>query len=113
MQTAPPLASGGNHLRVLLAATNNDAGIGRAFDTNGTSGVDGTKPVTFEFDVRLESTNTGFTSNTNDYVTIHNNTGLVSASGTATWIIRVVGGTDPQWYEIDPLCRRNRSGAGF
>lgn len=110
LQTVPPLGSGGNHLRVSLASTNSDAGIGRAFDnTNGTSGVDGTKPVTFEFNVRLESTNTGFTSSANDYVTIHNNTGLVSASGTATWIIRVVGGTSPQWQ----IYNGNRDGAAY
>lgn len=110
VQTAPSLGSGGNHLRVSLAATNSDAGIGRTFDnTNGTSGVDGTKPVTFEFDVRLESTNTGFTSSSNDYFTIHNNAGLVSASGTSTWIVRVVGGTSPQWQ----IYNGNRDGAAF
>jgi hypothetical protein len=109
IETTPPLGSGGNHLRVALASTSSDAGIGRAFENgNGTSGVDGTKPVTFEFDVRLDSANSGFTSS-NDYLTIHNNTGLVSASGTATWIIRVVGGASPQWQ----VYNGNRDGGSF
>ena len=110
LQTTPPLGAGGNHLRVALASTNSDCGIGRTFvNGNGTSGVDGTKPVTFEFNVRLDSANSGFTSSTGDYLTIHNNTGLVSASATATWIIRVVGGTSPQWQ----VYNGNRDGAGF
>jgi hypothetical protein len=110
LQSTPPLGTGGNHLRVAVASTNADVGIGRAFDNgNGTSGVDGTKPVTFEFDVRLDSFNSGFSSSTGDYLTIHNNTSLVSASGTATWIIRVVGGATPQWQ----VYNGNRDGAAF
>lgn len=110
VETTPQLGTGGHHLRVALASTGSDVGIGRAFiNGNGTSGVDGTKPVTFEFDVRLDSANSGFTNSTNDYVTIHNNTGLVSASATSTWIIRVVGGASPQWQ----VYNGNRDGAAY
>ena len=83
LQSTPPIGTGGNHLRMAVSSTNADVGIGRAFvNSNGTSGVDGTKTVTFKFDVRLDSANSGFSSSTGDYLTIHNNTGLVSASGT-------------------------------
>ena len=109
IQTSPPLGAGGGHLRVAVASANSDCGIGRAFiNGNGTSGVDGTKPVTFGFSVRLDSANSGFTGS-GEYLSIHNNTGLVSASGTSTWIIRVVGGASPQWQ----VYNGNRDGAAF
>lgn len=109
IRSTPPLGSGGNHLRVEITSTNADAGIGRAFvNDNGTNGVDGTKPVTFGFSLRLDSANSGFTGS-GDYLAIHNNNGLVSASGTSTWFIRVAGGANPQWQ----VYNGNRDGAAF
>jgi hypothetical protein len=109
IESTPPLGAGGNHLRVAVESSNADVGIGRSFiNGNGTSGVDGTKPVTFGFSVRLGSANSGFTGS-GEYLTIHNNTGLVSASATSTWIIRLVGGASPQWQ----VYNGNRDGAAF
>lgn len=96
-----PLGTGGGYLHVAAAATNTDVGMGRAFiNNNGTTGVDSTKPVTFSFSIRLDSANSGFTGS-NDNLTIHNNTGLVSSSATSTFLIRLVGGSSPQWQLHD------------
>lgn len=108
VQTTPPLGTGGNHLRVAITATNSDSGMGRTFtNTDGTTGVNGTQPVTFEFNFRVDAATSGFSSS--DYLAITNNAGLISSSGTATWMIRLVGGASPQWQ----VYNGNRDGAAY
>ena len=108
-RNASPLGTGGGYLHVAVASTNADVGMGRAFtNNNGSTGVDGTKPVTFAFSLRLDAANSGFTGS-NDNLTIHNNTGYVSSSGTSTFLIRLVGGTSPQWQ----VYNGNRDGGAF
>ncbi|MBC8125868.1 MAG: hypothetical protein H8M99_01795, partial [Gloeobacteraceae cyanobacterium ES-bin-144] len=108
VQTTPPLGTGGNHLRVAITAINSDSGLGRTFtNTDGTTGVNGTQPVTFEFNFRVDAATSGFSSS--DYLAITNNAGLISSSGTATWTIRLVGGASPQWQ----VYNGNRDGAAY
>ena len=91
--SATPLAPGaGNYLELSLTAANADAGVGRAV----AGSVDLSRPVTFEFSIRLDTSLSGFTSST-DYLTLHNHPSLVTASGASTWLIRLVGGSSPQW----------------
>ena len=90
-------AGGGPHLCAAVTAVNAGASVGRAFvNTNGSVGVDGTKPVTLRFDFRLDAANTGFTGSS-EHVTLNGNAGLVSSSGSSTWLIRIPAGASPQW----------------
>lgn len=109
LQSSPQLGTGADSLRVAVVSTGADVGIGRAFlNTNGTLGVDGTKPVTFAFALRVDPATSGFTGS-NDYITIQNNAGAVSSSGSSTWIIRLSGGATPQWQTYNGT----RDGAAF
>jgi hypothetical protein len=95
--TSPLTTSGGQYLRAVITATNTDSGVGRPFtNNNGTTGVDGTKPVTISFDFRLDASNAGFTGS-NEHITLNGNSDLVSSSGSTTWLIRLVGGSNPVW----------------
>ncbi len=88
----------GRFLSATVAAVNADAGLGRQFNTSSaTLGVDGKKAVAIKFDFRLDSANSGFTGST-EHITLQGNTGgLVSSSGTSTWMIRVAPGATPRW----------------
>lgn len=107
---SPELSAGaGTHLRAEVTAVNAGASVGRVFvNTNGTTGVDGTKPVTIRFDFRLDAANTGFTGSS-EHVTLNGNAGLVSSSGSSTWLIRIPAGTSPQWQ----FYNGNRDSGGY
>ncbi len=108
--SASPLSTdGGNYLRATVAVANANCGVGRLFtNTSSTTGVDGTRPVTVAFDLRLGAANTGF-SGASEHLTLCGNAGDVSSSGASTWIIRAVGGTNPQWQ----CYNGGRDGGGF
>lgn len=95
----PEMAPGaGSHLRASVLAVNTDSGIGRSFNTaSWPAGIDPTKPVTIRFSFRLESANSGFTG-ASEHVTLNGNSGLVSSSGTSTWLIRIPAGSSPKWH---------------
>lgn len=79
----------GNYLTVNANGTS-DGSIGRAFDGVGTSGgVDATQPVTFSFDLRIDSL-TGWDS-ANDYLSVHSSTGNYNVSNASSFIIRAYG----------------------
>ncbi len=95
--TAPLATGAGRYLRTAITAVNADSGVGRSFNTSAPpTGIDPTKPVTVRFSFRLDATNSGFTGAT-EHITLNGNSGLVSSSGSTTWLIRIPSGTSPKW----------------
>ncbi len=107
--SSPLTPTSAGYLHVSAVTTNADVGYGRNFiATNGTSGVDGTKPVRFEFSLRLDAANSSLNS-ASDHLTIQGNANTVSSSATSTFLIRVMGGSSPQWQ----IYHGNRDGGAY
>lgn len=85
-----PIRDSGNYLKGISTLTSDHA-IGRAFSSFGKPGVDITQPVTFHFDLRVDSL-TGWDAAT-DYITVHanNNATTYNVSNASTFIIRAFG----------------------
>lgn len=89
--SASPVNGGGNYLTV-ASSNANDNSIGRRFDGTAT-GVNITLPVTFTFDIRID-TLTGWSSST-DYLTLHASSAAAgtnyNVSNNSSFIIRGYG----------------------
>jgi hypothetical protein len=107
-----PVNSGGNYLNVTSSVAN-DTAVGRRFD--GTSaGVDITVPVTFTFDLRVD-TLTGFDT-VNDYLSAHANSSAAgtnyNVSSNSSYIIRAYGASPSAGKNANEWLFYNGAGDG-
>jgi hypothetical protein len=109
-----PIRDSGNYLKG-ISTFNSDHAIGRAFSNFGKPGVDISQPVTFHFDLRVDSL-TGWDAAT-DYITVHanNNATTYNVSNASSFIIRAFGATPAAGVNANEwgIYRGTSNGAGY